>query len=119
MQYKIFLDDIRSPINIGLIEEWVIVRNYDEFIKIIEKNGIPTFISFDHDLSNEHYVQTFDYKKFKEKTGYDCCKWLIEYCINNNQPFPEYHVHSMNPVGKENIISLIENFKKSQKEKIL
>jgi hypothetical protein len=45
----------------------------------------------------------FSYDNFKEKTGYDCAKWLCNYCIDNGIPLPEYYVHSMNPVGRENI----------------
>lgn len=43
-------------------------------------------------------------------TGYDCCKWLVDYCIDRNLPHPRYTVHSMNPIGKENIEKLIENY---------
>jgi hypothetical protein len=42
-----------------------------------------------------------------EKTGYDCAKWLVEYCVEHGLKFPEYVVHSMNPVGKENILSYV------------
>ena len=31
------------------------VMNYDEFIEAIQ-NSIPDFISFDHDLADEHYT---------------------------------------------------------------
>lgn len=126
MSYKLFLDDIRLPEQVKWVElplgPWIIVRNYDEFVKHIIKNGLPSYIAFDHDLADEHYRPSMYNKDghytnyytdgtFKEKTGYDCAKWLIEYCMNNNRIFPEYEVHSMNPIGKINIRSIVENFK--------
>lgn len=83
----------------------------------VHKNGLPELVSFDHDLADIHYdpstwTESFIYK---EKTGKDCAKWLIDYCLDNNQKFPKYIVHSMNTVGKENIIRLVENFISSQK----
>jgi hypothetical protein len=95
---KLYLDDIRTPKTKG----WDIVRSYDEFVKWIEKNGLPDKVSFDHDLGEEG-----------TKTGYDAAKWLVYYCYSNGLPFlPEYNVHSANPVGKANIESYLSNAKK-------
>lgn len=104
MSYNLFLDDVRLP-NMFLndTKHWAIVRNYNQFVDLIQKRGLPDFISFDHDLADEHYVQLVDYSQFKEKTGYDCAKWLIEYCVNTKQLLPKYQVHSMNPIGSRNI----------------
>lgn len=125
----LFLDDIRMPIEAYsytnfapfLNKEWDIVRDYNEFISYITKNGMPDFIAFDHDLGEEHYKSNdyWDqvYKsniELEEKTGFDCAKWLVEYCIDNNKKLPEYYVHSMNPVGKRNIIEYLENFRKHE-----
>lgn len=114
----LFLDDIRYPIeayhytkqDIFLRKDWHIVRNYEQFINWIIENGLPEMISFDHDLADEHYWNN-DTKRFVEKTGYDCAKWLIDYCMDNKLDLPEFYCHSMNPVGKENIESLLKNFK--------
>ena len=128
MSYNLFLDDIRVPNEVGnyiyphelkatyRLLNWTIVRDYDEFIKLIEEQGLPDLVSFDHDLADVHYdpatwTETFTYK---EKTGLDCAKWLIEYCINNKLKLPKYLVHSMNPVGRENIQKLLTNFKNKQ-----
>lgn len=70
---------------------------------------MPLFVSFDHDLATDG--------SGKESTGYDCAKWLIEKCLNENLPFPDYMVHSMNPIGRENILGIIESFNKSFKHK--
>jgi len=126
--YNLFLDDFRSPLDAFdytkdisySTKEWVIVRNYDEFINTIRErylNGeFPHLISFDHDLSDEHYdhtnYQEFYYEEFKEKTGYECAKWLIDFCVDKDIHLPEYLVHSMNPVGKSNIISCLKNDRK-------
>ena len=38
--------------------------------------------------------------------------WLIE--NHYNAKIPEYSIHSENPVGRENIISKMESWKRSQ-----
>jgi len=127
--YKMYLDDIRNPKMTypqTLNTQWLIVRSYNEFVDTIEKKGVPTFISFDHDLGLEHYSYCNDantriqcggnipYETYKEKTGYDCAKWLVEYCQSNKIKFPYSQIHSMNPVGKENIRQYIESYLKTE-----
>lgn len=120
MKYNLYLDDFRNPSdsayhsknNICLKLEWVVVRNYNEFVKCIEKNGIPEIISFDHDLADIHYDYQTDL--FSEKTGYDCAKWFIDYIIDNNLQLPKkILIHSMNLVGSKNIKSLFDSYIKS------
>ena len=122
MYYNLFLDDIRFPKDVTWVElplvKWTIVRNYKEFVYTIKINGLPNFVSFDHDLSSMHYTDVFNgsklnYSAYTEKTGYECAKFLVEYCITNNLKFPNYTIHSMNPIGKQNIISYVESYKKS------
>lgn len=124
IMYNLFLDDERLPHRVTWITlpsgPWVCVKNYNQFVNYIKQHGIPDFVSFDHDLADEHYPAGIaktkpEYDKYKEKTGYDCAKWLIEYCMDNNKQFPKYDVHSMNPVGKINIKSIIESFKSTIK----
>ena len=93
--------------------DWVIVRSYDEFVNHITENGIPDLISFDHDLGIEHIQYYFN--NVVEKTGKDCAKWLVDYCIDNQLELPKYYVHSANPIGRQNIINYLENFKKNYK----
>lgn len=126
----LFLDDIRttgiilSMIPAEIIGEFIdgseinLVKNYDEFVDYIKKEGIPKFISFDHDLSILHIISDdFPVEEFSisEKTGSDCAKWLVEYCLENDINFPEYYVHSMNIIGKSNIESIINSYKKYRK----
>jgi len=129
MSYALFLDDVRMP-DQALYSEclegrirfaeprilnWKIVRTYKDFITLISKEGIPKIVSFDHDLADEHYVEGISctqpkYGEYKEKTGYECLKWLTEYCMERNLPLPKCYIHSFNPVGRENMFSLIESY---------
>ncbi len=134
MRKLLWLDDIRNPF---LNEEgkvptdkngeyyninWVL--NYEQFVKWIELFGLPDAISFDHDLADEHYTPKYfwdnyeESKKFQEwrsqsyqeKTGMDCAKWLVDYCMDNEKKLPKIFVHSANPVGADNIKGLLDNF---------
>jgi len=123
MAYRLYLDDFRDPRDSFFYkgtpiynEDWITVRNYQEFIKIVEELGIPEAVSFDHDLADVHYEKTsFDYNDENlEKTGYHCAKWLIYYCMDNNKELPAIIlVHSMNPAGTQNIWSLFNSYWKS------
>ena len=112
---KLYLDDLRTPTTEG----WTIVRSYQEFVDWITKNGLPDIISFDHDLADVHYKHTdvlawqeyYDQKN-REMTGYDCAKWLCEYCWTNGVPIPRWNVHSANTVGRDNIESLLKHYEK-------
>jgi hypothetical protein len=121
MSYNPFLDDYRMPkdafkymhLPIYMDEKWHIVRNYFAFINIIQSKGLPNIISFDHDLADIHYKkQNFDYNdETYEKTGYHCAKWLIDYCMDNKLDVPtNIMVHSMNPYGTMNIMSLFKTY---------
>jgi len=118
----LWLDDIRnihqdegwivfSPIPKYDLTEIVWVKSYKEFVKHIEKYGLPDGICFDHDLADEHYTNDINPNDYQEKTGYDCAKWLINYCMDNNEPLPKWNVQSANPSGKANINGLLNNFK--------
>lgn len=128
--YNLFLDDVRYPKHtfdytknpIYLNEEWEIVRSYAQFVKFVTENGLPYMVSFDHDLAEAHYhhsmyVGNKVYMKYletvSEKTGMDCVKWLVDYCIDNKLEFPLWYLHTMNPVGRENMHSYITSYLKT------
>jgi len=114
--YKIFLDDIRVPGDIypkDKNEDWFIVRNLTDFKDTINQYGVPSFISFDHDLSDIN-IETGE-----ENTGMTCAKFLIDFCMDNNIVFNDFNVHSANPCGYENINSILNNFKKFQKKYLI
>ena len=119
MSYYLFLDDVRDPNKfLQSIREWVIARDYNQFVTIIKERGMPAFISFDHDLAFEHYPfndkrqdgLTIPYNDYNEKTGYHCAQWLVEHCMDIKAPLPRFQVHSMNPVGANNILQLLNRF---------
>jgi len=90
---QLYLDDLRpTP------EGFDRVYSYEEFVAYLERKGLPDFISFDHDLG-------------EDLSGYDCAKYLVAYCLEHQRSLPDYQVHSQNPVGRENIERLLENFK--------
>ncbi len=71
---------------------------------------MPELISFDHDLTEEHYQYSFSdnipYEKIKEETGFHCLLWLILYCNKNNLKLPEILIHTQNISGYNNLRNL-------------
>ena len=116
MKYRIYLDDVRTPVGKG----WVVVRNYDEFIQKINTIGLENIelISLDHDLGDSamaewHYGvvknYTINYDNITEKTGYDCAKWLVNKWLDG-EPVVKVVTHSANAVGSANIMGYINNY---------
>jgi hypothetical protein len=127
---KLFLDDERTPEQVTWVElplgPWIVVRSYDEFVRTIERDGLPTHISWDHDLGLEHY-QAYEkavgelvpaplpYDSFREKTGYHCARWLVDYCMEHGWlALPEYTIHSMNVIGEANIEALFRAYERNR-----
>jgi hypothetical protein len=114
--YRIYLDDVRTPIN----DDWIVVRSYDEFVKTISKIGLEKIdlISLDHDLGpsamSEWYRNShnniLDYSNIEEKTGMDCAKWLVDQWLNGS-PVVKVVVHSANAIGSGNMMGLINNYR--------
>lgn len=131
MSKNIFLDDLRDPKDafahtnqpMFLEWEWSVVRSFDEFAEWIHANGLPDFVSFDHDLHNDHYTPQHlwsDYEASKawqdaqvydEPNGLHCALFLIIFCKTKGFDLPEWYCHSMNPVGKDNISVALNSFK--------
>ena len=120
-KYYLFLDDVRHPNQVTWVKipqkPYVLVRNYQDFVELVTLKGVPEFVTYDHDLSDAHYGHglrgdDIPYDQYAERTGYDCAKWLVDYCAEKKKKFPPYIVHSMNPAGKERIAGYIENAKK-------
>lgn len=134
MKKLLWLDDIRNPneTNLDGIKHWLVfspiqepyeviwVKSYNEFVDWIERNGMPDGICFDHDLADISYNPNNQKSSFvyHEKTGFDCAKWLVEHCMDNNCVLPLWNVQSANPVGKENINGLLLGFKCFQENQI-
>jgi len=123
-KYNIFLDDIRVPTdvtwaNIPVDQHYSVVRSYKEFVDLITlRREVPKYVCYDHDLADIHYGHGLNnddipYDSYKEKTGYDAAKWLVNYCMERGIKHPPYVVHSMNPIGKYNIESYIDSYNKA------
>ena len=123
---------MRTPVD----KNWVVVRDYSEFVSKVSEVGLENIdiISLDHDLGDTAMGEYFrnvaknyvlDYSNIEEKTGYDCCKWLVNYFYDKNPKrldmnridkksypikFPEVVVHSANPIGSGNMMGYINNF---------
>ena len=120
---RLYLDDVRTPVDEG----WIVVRNYDEFVTQIKLHGLGDFevISLDHDLGEEAMVEYYtnvknnyklDYNNIvDEKTGYDCCRFLVSESMSKNIPLPQMYVHSANPIGSANMMGYINNYFKNCK----
>jgi len=114
---RIYLDDVRTPIS----NDWVVVRNYDEFVSKITEIGLQNIelISLDHDLDrtamiewskNTYETYKIDYNNIKEKTGLDCVKWLIGEW-KKGEPVVDVVVHSANAIGSANMMGMINHYR--------
>lgn len=89
----------KNPPFLQHLGDWVIAKNYQEAIEAINALGFPSFVSFDHDIASK-------------ETGVDVAKYLIDIDLDTGA-MPEdfgFEVHSANPVGRRNIIMLLENY---------
>lgn len=109
---KLFLDDIRTPemvYNKTVATDFVVVRNYVDFLKYIKQNGLPDFISFDNDLG-------LDENEEVAPDGYAAAKWLV-YESGFDLRELRFKVHSANPVAADQIRGLLSNYIRFLKEK--
>ena len=110
MTYKLFLDDIR---NVKMVdknltdEDFIIVRNFKDFKKVIIENGLPELISFDNDLG-------LDENENIAEDGYAAAKWLV-YKSGLDLRNLKFNVHSANPVVSQQIQSSLDNYIKHLK----
>lgn len=114
MTYSLFIDDERDPLDVKWgtwqeqaiyrNEDWFIARNWAEVLELVISLGLPSLISFDHDLGDN------------TPNGYEIAKRLCDLILNANYELPadfQFLVHSKNPVGAENIRCYMENFLKA------
>lgn len=82
---KLWIDDIRpAP------EGWVWAKTAVNAIAIISAGQVEE-ISFDHDLGEN------------VASGYAVASWLERMIYIDQLDLPKWHIHSANPVGRENI----------------
>ena len=117
MKNKIYLDDVRTPID----KDWLVVRNFHEFVNLVNKVGLENIelISLDHELGdsamrewhkNVYYNYTLNYDNITEKTGMDCTKWLVEQWLDG-KPVVDVVIHSANAIGSANMMGYINNYR--------
>ena len=117
MKYKIYLDDVRTPVD----NDWRVVRSYDEFVAKVTEIGLENIevISLDHDLGdsamrewhkNVYNNYSLNYDNIIEKTGFHCAKWLVEQWLDG-QPVTVVYTHSANAIGSANIMGYINNYR--------
>lgn len=97
MSYSLYIDDEREP---KTARSWIIARTYDDAISIIGELGVPSYLSFDHDLGTG-------------LSGYDIAKWIVEQDLDGTLSIPtdfQFNVHSANPVGRRNIECLLDSY---------
>lgn len=103
-----WIDDERCPdwfFPKEFYEEFTVIwiKDYHMFEFYLVHLGVPYEIHFDHDLGNSDMY-----------TGLDCAKLLVQYCMDNCESLPErYACHSSNPSGRDNILSVLDSYKKS------
>jgi len=134
----LWLDDLRNP----FLADWVLqyapdfaydegviiwVKNYDEFIEWIQENGLPYKIAFDHDLGEDKAIErvkngmnkkTARLIKKETPSGFSCAKWLVDYCMDEDIDLPNWTVQSANPVGRDNINGILNNYRNFRNDKI-
>lgn len=111
MSWNLFIDDERELADVSWApwqvqekyrnEEWVVCRSRAAVYSAIYQKGVPSYISFDHDLG-----ENFD-------TGFDIVKMIVNMDLDGFREIPEnfsFYVHSKNPVGKKNIEEYINNY---------
>ena len=96
---RVFYDKLNSEYELKFT--WV--KNLEEFKNNIISNGLPDFVSFDHDLG-----------KGLSK-GSECAQWLLSYCKDNGLQMPRWFAHSANSNGRAAIESILSEKKASKK----
>lgn len=101
--YKLFVDDEREPslVYSGIeAAGWVVVRTSTEAIEYVKANGMPFFMSLDHDLGGEDTTVKF-------------VLWLIQEHLDGRikGEIPGYNIHSSNPPGVKSLESKLESWK--------
>lgn len=92
-KYLLWVDDIRPIPNEYLMKYHTsIAKTYDEAIHELHRFRYNV-ICLDHDLGND-------------KTGYDICKYIVE----NHIWCDEFRIHTQNPVGRQNMVQLLQRY---------
>lgn len=111
MNIYIYVDDIREDdtffhhlsryTDMGWLP--IVCRSAEEAIFFLNyyNDGTSVVIDLDHDLGEGHEVDDR-----MVASGYDICKHIVE----NQIPLLGFHIHSMNPVGAQNMRQLLTHY---------
>jgi len=87
-------------------DEMTYVYDYDEFVFEM-KNSVFDLLFLDHDLSvNTINMNPDDYD---ERSGTDVVNWIVENICHPREARPGVIVHSMNPAGRERMVSILRD----------
>lgn len=75
------------------------LKTFSAFVDWIDNHGLPDAVCFDHDLG-------------LDQSGFDAAKWLTEYCLDRDLPLPLWEIQSANPIGKQNIVSVLSSYER-------
>jgi hypothetical protein len=81
---RLWIDDLRKP-----NQSWKWAKSSKEAIALLARRD-PKIISFDHDLGGDDDAMKV-------------IRWIEIWAANKQMQKFEWQVHSMNPVGRENI----------------
>jgi hypothetical protein len=95
--YNLYIDDLRNP---PADRDWVVCRSSQEALDLVMEIGMPSYISFDHDLGEDDTTMIF-------------LRRLVNEVWDGHTVIPGYQIHSANPVGAQNIRSFMESWKRS------
>ena len=106
MKRLLWVDDCRNPHEANWLRHSPIAppfevhwaKSYDESVAYLERHW-PDAVCMDHDIG-------------EERTGYDVAKYMVNRCLTEGLLLPAFASQSDNPVGRENILRLFENYKK-------
>ncbi len=106
IQWFLFIDDLREPIEVGWQSGRIeIARSSQEAKDLVDSLGLPTQISFDHDLGGDDTAFKFMWYLIN---GHLDEKW-------NLGDIQVVYVHTANSVGRDKLVALWRGFCKSAK----
>ncbi len=107
--YTLFIDDYRCSLNLpahlALSGRVITARSRGDIMDIFTLHGRPSFISYDHDMTDMHYAGDYS----DGTTGADIAAWITK--LHGKIP---YQVHSMNPEAGNRIRTAIGQSLKGQ-----
>ena len=102
MNYTLFIDDYRCslvlPAHLAISGKVITARSRGDIEDIFTLYGRPSFISYDHDMTDMHYAGDYS----DGNTGADLASWITK--LHGKIP---YQVHSMNPEAPDRIADAI------------